>query len=336
MRKGILFCILVLAPLVFAEKIAVLPEVGKPSMMALDADRLYVTEGATIYVYSRPDYKLVRRFGTSGEGPREFKVSPFGVPLFVDAQKDGVFISSDSKISRFTRDGEFIREERVPPMMVYRPFSGGYVATAAEGTDDGRMVLSVNLYDESFQKKKTLYRSDVEVGPNASFDYPMNSFSYEMVEDRIFVVAGKDGFALEVFDARGEKLYRIEKKTERIPVTAEYKKKTLDWFKNDPNWGRLWEYFRNRFHFKDYFPPIQDIAVEKGRIYVLTHRRDKENAEIQVLDLKGKQLGRHWIPLPRVYGMDFMPKYRIFNSRIFVLQENEDEEEWELHAYSLK
>ena len=161
MRKGIILAILILAPLVFAEKIAVLPDVGKPSMLALDGERLYVTEGATVYVYSRPDFKLVRRFGAPGEGPREFKVSPFGVPLFVDAQAEGVFVSSDSKISRFTREGEFIREERVPPMMVYRPFSGGYVATAAEGTDDGQMVLSVNLYDNSFKKIKTLYRSVV-------------------------------------------------------------------------------------------------------------------------------------------------------------------------------
>jgi hypothetical protein len=67
----------------------------------------------------------------------------------------------------------------------------------------------------------------------------------------------------------------------------------------------------------------------------------KENkSEYVVMDLKGNIIKR--VYLPRVENVPYMSKiigsklHTIYNDKLYYLQENEEEEKWELHVEEIK
>jgi len=338
--KKITFCFVVvlccLATTLHAVKIAELPELMKPQSFSIGNDRIYITEGTSIYIYSQADFRLIKKFGKPGEGPLEFKLNPFGVPLVASPYRDKIYVSSDAKVSIFSRDGEFIKEYKVLPFLVFTPFLDRFLATTNTANEKKESILAVALYNNKFEKEKELYISDMKVGRSFSLDYPINSFAFTGYKDKIYVVIGKEGFVIDVFDKAGSKLYRVKKNYEPAAVTAEYKKKTLDWFQSNPNFKQYWEFFKNRISFKSKCPAIQDITVTDDRIYVLTYKKEAGNTECIIMDLKGKEQKRVFVPINEMIGMDFYPKYGFYNRAFYKLVENEEEEVWELHKIDLK
>ena len=323
--------LLLLGPFIRAEKIAPLSGLMKPDMMVLEYDRIFITEGASIYIYSLKEFQLIKKFGKEGEGPREFKISPMGPPMLVVPANDKLFVTSQAKVSVFTKDGEFIKETKVMPFQLYWPVKNKFIGTGNTADDKGQTVLSVNLHNEKFEKLKELYVSDFQMGPSFIWDFPVNNFVFRPYKDKIYLVAGKEGFVIDVFDEMGARLRRIKKDYKTIKVPRDYKDKTLDWFKTNPNFRQLWEYFKNRITFKSNYPPIQDMFVEDERIYVITFKKQKGDTECIIMDLQGNEKKRVFIPLPELVGMDYYAKYDIYNRAFYTLVENEDEEVWELH-----
>lgn len=323
--------LLLLGPFIQAKKIAVLSELMKPDMMVLEYDRIFITEGVSVYIYSLKEFQLIKKFGKEGEGPREFKVSPTGPPMMVMPYNDKLFVTSQAKVSVFTKDGEFIKETKVMPFQLYLPFKNKFVGTGTTADDKGQTVLSVNLHNEKFEKLKELYVSDFKVGPSLIWDFPINAVAFRPYKDNVYLVAGKEGFVIDVFDEKGTKLQRIKKDYKSIKVPREYKDKTLEWFKTNPNFKQYWEYFKTRISFKSHYPAIQDMFVEDERFYVLTYKKQKGNTECIIMDLQGNERKRVFVPVPEMVGMDYYPKYDIYNRAFYTLVENEDEEVWELY-----
>jgi hypothetical protein len=42
----------------------------------VDKNQLYITDGASVFIYSLKDYQLQKKFGKRGEAPGEFLVDP--------------------------------------------------------------------------------------------------------------------------------------------------------------------------------------------------------------------------------------------------------------------
>jgi hypothetical protein len=334
-KKGIsVFMVLFLflpASFIRAGKIATLEGLMRPDAIDIGNNRIYITEGTTIYIYSLEDFRLLKKFGKAGEGPREFRINPIGPPLVAAPYNDKIYISSDAKVSVFTRDGEFITESKVTPMAAFVPFLDKFLATGFTTDDKNQSLLSINLYNDKFEKIKELYISDMKVGTSFMMDFPMNSFNFPSYKDRIYIVVGKEGFVIDVFDKTGTKLYRIKKDYKPLKVPEEYKTKTMDWFQTNPGYKQFWDFFKNRITFKTHFPAIWDTDVTDDRIYVLTYKKQNGNSECIVLDLKGNEIKRVFVPCPEMWGMDFYPKYNFYNRALYTLVENEDEEVWELH-----
>lgn len=312
-----------------AKKVATLEGLMRPDAIAIGNDRFYATEGVSIFIYSMKDFSLLKKFGKQGEGPREFKASPFGTPMVVMPYDDKIYVSSSAKLSLFTKDGKYIEEYKINPFTVIIPFKDKYMYTGTTG-DQSETLLTVNLYDKNFKKLKELYVSDFQVGQNASFNYPLTNFAFVPYKDRIYLAAGKDGFAIDVFDEEGKKLYRIKKDYAPVKLHEQYKEKTINWYKNHPNFKQFWEYFKTRIKFKSEYPAIRDMIPLDDRIYVLTYKMKGELTECIILDLKGNELKRAYVLAPEQIGMDFYPKYTIHNKAFYTLLENEDEETWEL------
>lgn len=314
-----------------AKKIATLNELVKPDMIALGNNRIYITDCSSIYIYSLKDFRLIKKFGKEGEGPQEFKANPMGFPITVVPHKDKLFVSSSAKVSFYTKDGEFINEQKVIPLQLFWPIKNNFIATGSVSYDKGQMVLSVNLHNEKYERIKTLYVSDIQLGSSFIWDFPLTAFVFRSYKDNVYLVKGKEGFVIDVFDDRGAKLYRIKKNFKPLNVTREYKNKTLEWFKVNPNYKRLWEFFKTRITFKDHFPPIQDMFVKDDRIYVITYKTHKGETECIIMDLKGNEQKRVFVPYQEMPGMEYAPRSDIYNRAFYALVENEDEESWELH-----
>jgi hypothetical protein len=114
-------------------------------------------------------------------------------------------------------------------------------------------------------------------------------------------------------------------------MTEEYKNKTLDWFKTHPSYKQYWNFFKTRIIFKSYFPHIQDMFVKDERIYIVTFKVQNGNTEFIILDLKGNELKKVFVPFQTLMGMDYNPKCDIYNREFYVLEEDENKEVWELH-----
>jgi hypothetical protein len=323
--------LLLLGPFIRAEKIATLEGLMRPDMIDIGNNRIYISERATIYIYSLEDFRLIKKFGKEGEGPREFKINPFGPPMVAMPYNDKIYVSSDTKLSVFTRDGKFIKESKVMPFTVFIPFLDKYLATGTAADDKNQALLSVNLYNGKYEKIKGLYVSDMQIGASFVMDFPLNSFSFPPYKDRIYIAAGKEGFVIDVFDKEGTKLYRIKKDYKPLKVPEDYKKKTLEWFKSNTFYKQAWEFFKNRISFRTHYPAIRDMDVTDDRIYVLTYKKQDGNSECIIMDLKGNEQKRVFVHCPDMWGMDYYPKYNIYNRAFYTLVENEDEEVWELH-----
>jgi hypothetical protein len=336
-KKNVVFIFLILFLLVTvtqAKKIATLKEISKPDIMTLGDNRIFITEGTSIYVYSLEDFRLLKKFGRAGEGPREFKIIPIGFPMMIAPYNEKLFINSLGKLSVFTKEGEFIKEAKVTPHHLYWPFKNKFAAMGPTADDKGGMVLSVKLYNEKFEKEKVLYFSTMTPGvgsPSFKLEFPLDPVIFRVHKDYVYSVVGKEGFVIEVFDVNGKKVNRIEKDYAAVKMTEEYKNATLDYFKTNPNYKQLWNYFKTRIFFRSHFPHIQDMFVKDDMIYIVTFKVQKGKTEFIILDLKGKELKKAYVPFKTLVGMDYHPKCDIYRRAFYALEEDEDKEVWELH-----
>ena len=323
--------LLMLSPLQ-AKKVAVFDEFGQPASINVGNGFIYVQEKTSIFVYSLKDYQFVTKFGKEGEGPGELKINPFGGPMIIEPYNDKVYITSMGKLSIYSKTGEFIKEYKVNPFDSFYPFGSKYVclSTTPKDKDSQEVVLALFIADENFKKDKLIYKSDFEVGPNFKWDFPITPFYPDTDGDKLFVIAGIQGFAIDAFDQNGEKLYTIKKDYNRIKIPSSYKDETLKWFKKAPNFKELYEFFKARISFKDYYPPIYAMYADNGVLYVLTNKLDKDQRECIVMDLKGNEKKTVYLPVPENYGMDYSFHFTIKDNFFYKLEENIDEETWEL------
>lgn len=338
MKKTIIFgIILSLSLFTLAKKIAQLPDLMKPVQMEIGKDRIFISEGTTIYIYSLNDFSLLKKFGKAGEGPREFKVNPFGPPMVIAVMYNKLWVSSDTKLSTWTLNGDFIKEKKVPPFQVFLPAMDKYVASGTSQGKNNKNFLNIGLYDENLKMIKELYQSDWEIGPNFSWNFPMGAFTYNIYKNKIYLIAAREGFAIDVFDLEGNKIQGIRKKYQELEVPASYKSEILKWFQTSPDFKQFFEFFKQRLSFKSHFPAIQWMLVTDNRIYVFTFKQKNGLTECQILDLKGTELKRSFLPLKGLRGNTFdLPVFTVFNMDFYTLIENDDEEVWELHRVNLK
>ena len=115
MKKAVGFILIILfAALPSLSGIYPLSEVMNPDSMLVSADRIYITEGATIYIYNKETMKYIGKFGKKGEGPGEISTSRRGGVSFTCFPVDSrLFIHNRSKVMFFEKDGKFISEKKL-------------------------------------------------------------------------------------------------------------------------------------------------------------------------------------------------------------------------------
>lgn len=331
----ILLFVLIITITMQAKTLSPLPGIFKPEMISIDEDYLYAVEGTSIHIYSLKDYRLLKKFGKEGEGPQEFKVHPYGPPLIVAPTGKELVAFSNGKISYFTKDGKYIRELKAPPMAVFIPVGEGFVANGTTVNANNQRVLTVNLFNRELTKIKELYQSHVIVTQQVFSNLPQDAITYQPFDNKIFILGdtSEGNLTISVFDFKGNKLYTIARKLKKIKITEEYKTDTIEWFKKLPQFRDVLAHLK--IDFKTYFPTAQDMVVDHGLIYIITYRKSGNNTECIVMDLKGKELKRLYLPIPSKKPLFSVQPFTFFKRSYFWLEENIDKEQWELHMEKL-
>lgn len=318
-------------PVIFAEKVAVLPEIRRPDFLIhVDKDELFLVECATIFIYSLKDYKLKHKFGKRGEGPEEFKVHP-GEHVFIDVQPDYILVCSGGRVSFFSRDGRFLKEAAVRHDGGIIPFAGKYLATSRV-MEEKKGFQVLNILDTGFKKEKEVCRSELNIQRN-KITFPNATFFFRTYKNHIFVNYIESDFLLDCFDRAGDFNFSLKNEDFRKPAVSDEDEKRMH--------KRLRQvfgdnYIRNKHRIKidDYWPAIGMFFIDNGIIYILTyvkkHIAQKRHALFYLYDIKGKFLRKIFLPVIERHIFAPYP-LTIKNNKLYQIFENLNTEEWELH-----
>ena len=345
MKKTILMLMLLFIALTLeSKKLGTLPDLMKPESITVHGSELYVVEGAIIHVYSIEDLKLQRKFGKQGQGPGELTVGP-NYSNKITVFEDHVVAECQNKLIYFSKNGELRREIRKNTFTIIQsvPVGKNYAVSKLTPSENGKnMYHSVCLFNSEMKEIKELYRMKfMQQGqpPEAKLNMLFDSPGFRIYDNKIFVEESADGFIIDVFDENGEKLYRIQKNSEKKKIPDKYKEGVIEHIKNDALIKALggWDNFKNlfHFHFPDTFPAIRDIEVSSDKIYVQTYNESNNREECIIMDLSGKV--KRSVFLPKFKNISLVGSilgtklHTIQNDILYYLSENEDTEEWEFH-----
>lgn len=321
--------------LAYPKKIAEWNELIKPETICLDDTQYYVTEGASIFIYSFKDHKFVGKFGKAGEGPREFKLTMGGYALRVLPMRDHLLINSMDKLSFFKKNGEFIKEMKAPTsgaFAFYQPIGKKFVGLAVKAGTDQSMSITINLFNEKLEKGKEI--SSNKLLQHGAMVFPVASPLFEIKNNLIFV-GGDEDFNIRIFNADGKYLRSIARDYKKVEVTEKFKNEVFEAFKKNPRTKGMIDYLKKLIKFKEYFPAMQLFLIDNDKIYIPTYRKQNGDYELFIYDTDGKFIKQVYFPLK--YSAVLQPyPYTIKNGILYQLIENEESEAWELHAVEIK
>lgn len=311
----------------FSIKLASFPNLVEPEILSIRNDRIFISQRATVFIYSLKDFKLINKFGKIGEGPQEFKINPPDWPLKIRVLPEYIFVFSIGKISFFNLDGDFIKERKIPSVFSLQPIDGKF-AGEFQIQEDRTNYRTINLYDEDMNKISEVCRHEhVFQGHSRNVEILKKNFLYEVCRDRIFVSA-REEFVIDIYNDSGKLIRTIKREYERPRVTEADQQEVHQVFRRE--YGPMYQTFKQLVKIADYYPAIWSIMADDNNLYVLTYKRANGKYEFFIYDLEGNF--KNTVFLPMIKLDPFRPFPLCFSDqRIFQIVEDEDTEVWELH-----
>jgi hypothetical protein len=319
----------------FAPKTIPLPHLSHPHLIEVDGDQIFVTDGVeatTIYVYSLQG-ELQARFGRTGDAPEAFIVSP-GHTVRLDIQPEYLLVSSQERVSFFSREGAFLRSLPTAPSSThYRALGKGFVGQGYLKVD-ATSYYTVNLYDADFEPVREICRVENQYQPHAGNRVLTRLLRFRAFGDELFVTGSTEDFAIDVYDSEGKSLRTIQQAYSRLGFLDEHKEQIHTFYRTHPNFRRIYEVIKDEFVFPALLPAIREFRVADGRIYVLTYKQTGGSSEFYVLDVEGKLLRRAFLPLAQPDVLAYCP-FATSAGNLYQLERNRDNDGWELRVTDL-
>lgn len=336
MKKLIIILVIIISPFFLFGKIVSLPEIVNPDSIIVNHTKLFITEDEFIYIYSLEDFELLKKFGKKGQGPGEFLTMP-AINIKIYIQNDYLFVNSISKLSIFTKSGEYVKEIRAPmPDFEYQPLGKMFVGSSVI-MEDKVQYLTINLYDANFEKKKEIYRQKSPFQPQ-SFIYGFNPLTqsesfikFYSRYDKIFV--NDENGIIHVFSPTGKELFSIKHDYNKLKVIDKYKEEVYDFYKSHPGTKMLFDKIKSKMKFPKYFPVIRDYKVADNKVYVLPYVKKNGKNCFYVFDMRGNLLKKIPVIIKEENILKLFP-YSIKDDKVYQLVENDGK--WELHIISIE
>jgi hypothetical protein len=327
MRKTLLALLIVILVLPgFSKTPTTLKDIYQPESLTVKGDFFYIVHKCTIMRFSLKEHKFLNRFGKRGEGPGEFKYPPL-----IHVTDEHIFANSVGKIIYFTHAGTLITEIRIPYQSDLWPLKRNYLFHKFN-TEKRTANLMVRVIGPTFNAIKDLgaitpsHFLYIGEGDETKRDrnlIPHYSWAFSNGET---VILGRSvkGFHIELYDHLGNPLHIISKEYEKIKIPQKVKDEKMAKEKK----SKYWEQNKRMFNyvFPKHYPAIFRIFATKDKLYVFTHKTEKDRREVIVLDFKGNILGKTFVPQKS--------KYFITGGKYYYLNENPDED-WELRVVDI-
>lgn len=344
MKKNILLIICILAALcsIYAEKPRTVTEVANPFQLVVEGPRMYISEGASIYIYTLNDLKLQKKFGKAGEGPREFKLHPavYMGSVMLNLSPGYILVNSVGRLSFFTKDGEYIKEMKSPNIILgaFQSLGDQFVGNGKTVEYEKEPYRTVAIYNSTLEKSEEFYKYNLFYSIKQQYVNLLEAFGpfFYVCENKIFIEKNKD--SISVFDNKGKFLYSIDvnKGYKKPEFTKEDKKKFMDFVDKEPAFKKLAQLIsRESIKFPGNYPGIRFFNVDDKKVYVIRWKEKNGKSDIWVFDLKGNFLKRAWVTF--FEKNPIIPyAYSIHKGKLYQLVESENSEYWELYITEIK
>ncbi len=334
----ILLLVLSFTAFIYGEKIAVIKEINNPNpffnSIIVDGEQLIITDGLNILIYSLKDFKLKKKFGKHGEGPREFMGFESGKFVATEVNSDNIFVSSIKKVTYFSKEGDYIKEIKLNnSAWWYKPLSNGFIGLDNK-IENKTEFDTINLYDNKFNKIKELFNEKKYIQQNKKINLIAYKQAYPIINKNKIFINNKNG-TFNVYNYNGKKLYDIAPDFKKYKILKKHKKATFNMLKTDPRTKQYYELVKSRLVFSEYFPVMRNYNISNGKLYILTYYKKDGKSEFIIMDIKGKYIKTKYIPISYNNIVEASP-YTINNEKIYQLIENSEEENWELHITPIR
>jgi hypothetical protein len=342
MAKRMLMVIqmLLLSTVIFAAKVAVLPEVFHPYGFRVDNDRFFVTQEVTIFIYSTKDYKLIKQFGKEGEGPGEILLDrrTGNDEIGISIRPDYLIVNSVFKVLYFTKDGEYVKEYRIAETggRMVEPLGNQFVGKTFNNKK-GVLYHGVAIYDANLNGIKEIYHHKHGwQGSVAEFNpLTMEQAAFEICGDKIFVLDGTRSMII-AFNSKGEKLFTIIHNDDLVKFTDKHKEEMVQNYKLNPSWKVYYETRKRYFKFPVYFPPIRWYYIDpiEKKIYLETEKVENHKRKYILYDFNGKLIKTIMLPIEQIKVLGNLTAFH--GGKCYQLFENEETEVCELFITEVK
>ncbi len=310
--------------------VANLDDVMNPEFIIADETQLYVSEGTSVYIYSMKDFKLIRKFGKKGEGPREF----IGKVQRIVPASDYILVNSQGKISFFKKNGQFIREHKTSinsSLGNYFPLDKGYVGGVLS-VENRKLFSSVMFFDQQMNKGKTITKFPAGMPGKLDIFGMIRAVMFYVHKDRVYAL-NTEG-QVSIYDANGREIHKLPLLKEKTKFTSAHETEIRKLMKKEMG-VQQYEVAKNFFTFPKYFPELMTLFVEKGRVYLITFQRDQANYTTFIYSTEGKRIKQTTLHLKLRDGIRPYPFF-IKDASLYQLIEDEETETWMLHQNIIK
>ena len=329
------FLISLTVPVCSAGEVAI-PDIYKPDSITVNENYIYITQGVEVFIHSKKDMKLIKKFGQAGEGPREFKKSPApwfpSISLYLTNNK--LLINSLGKISFFSKEGEFLNETSTGTQARYIPVGDKYIYMYFTAEDKVQYIaadlLDVNLKNRiklcqfKFPAQEGKKRDPILMARMAAY---LDRYAYK---DKF--VYPTDSNSIKIFNSDGKEIASFTPNYTKVPINDTLKKTIDEFFTNDIRYKQpyLIDKDRNLISLPEYMPIFKDYRLADDKIYILSNFKKDGKFETFLYDFSGKLLKKTFIPLVESDMLTLYP-FDIKDSKIYQLVMDEEEEEFKLH-----
>lgn len=315
-------------------KVFLLKAINRPDTLSVDRENVYITQGAEVYIYTNSEFKFKKKFGKRGEGPGEFKTDPgyHKGGIYLNLQRDNIYVTSIGKVTIFTKDGTIEKEVNSITGEDFLPFNDKFVGWEFIPVlqQNEKAYKAICLYDSQMKKIMEIARIPHSVQRGKGFMIYSGKYIFKTYQGKLFLNQGIE-FLIDVYDQSGNKIKTITREYKKIKITDTHKEKVLAFYKTYRNTRNIFQTIKRIIKFPDYFPAIRDIFLDQEKLYVATYLHRGTEMEFLVFDINGKFLERVFLDMEGEAPFNVPYLYTIFNGNKYQIIENVEEEAWEMH-----
>ena len=314
----------------------VLQGVTNPHEIISDENHLIIsdgTEGTNILVFDRKNFSLVSKYGGNGDTDGKFIVSG-GHKVDIDIIADTLLITSHWKVSRITKQGNFLYQDPIDyDTYNYQKFGNGYIGMGSV-EQNGKYSFTFNLYNQDFGFVKTITSVKSSNQGDDGIFFFSNMYQGITYKSNYYFKGKNEEFEIEIFNKNGNKEKKVHLPYDRILVTEDHKNAVLKAYKEHPLFSQFFDMIKKRVVFPDYLPAIYNMNICNDYIYVIPYLSNLDNSPLYKLDIEGNLVKQYNVPLKWKSTIEAFP-FTIYGGYIYQLIEN-NEKKWELSIIKIK